>query len=94
MSDSGTGQAGGGVIASQGAVGFTVPEGLTYADLEEAAKFIESYGNEIANEAICPGPWSSDDHPGNEEIKLVVRVYEGLRAAAARNLETMKIRTG
>jgi hypothetical protein len=79
------GQAGDEASASQGAVGFAVPDGLTYADLREAARFIESYGDEMANEAVFASPSSCDDDPCNEEIKIAARVFEFLAGAVARN---------
>ena len=63
---------------------FPIPSGLTVADLQGAAKFIESYGDEIANEAVSPPPWSDGL---NAEMRCAAKVYEYLKAAVAKNSE-------
>lgn len=52
-----------------------VPDGLTFADLYEAAQLVWTFNHE-------DGP--AEGEPRNE-FELVARVYERLKAAAARN---------
>jgi hypothetical protein len=74
-----------GAVASRVEVDLRIPDGLMLADLQGAARFIELYGNEIANEAVWPSGWSPDD-PDNAEMQCAAKVYEFLAAAAAKNL--------